>query len=138
MRTSQGKISPLRTIHEILSVIRELESVDKDTELAELLEVGPSTLSTWKKRGTIPYAVLLRYCEQHHLSLHWLLTGRGPARLGEPQGGKSKTPSFLLLQETGDKGKAILTAVQDLSMKYHADREAILEAILHLLRVLRK
>jgi len=44
-------------------------------ELADYLEVDPTTISTWKKRNSIDLDVLLAKCE--HINYNWLLTGEG-------------------------------------------------------------
>lgn len=63
-------------IEQILEVIKILENVKKKTELAKVLSISQAHISMWLKRGTIPYKVLLNYCERKNLSLVWLLTGR--------------------------------------------------------------
>jgi len=71
---SRGK-SIMRTIDEILDKIKELKSIKKDSELAELLGVKQNTLSTWRIRKTIPYDVFYHFCDREGFLLNWLLTG---------------------------------------------------------------
>lgn len=46
-----------------------------DVQLAEALGVSKSTLSNWKARNTIDYAILFSKCE--HVNIDWLITGEG-------------------------------------------------------------
>jgi len=65
------------TIEKILEVIKEIESANSDYHLASILHVSTSTLAMWRKRGSVPYKVLLDYCNDRDYHLDWLLNGSG-------------------------------------------------------------
>lgn len=46
-----------------------------DKQSADFLEVNKSTLSNWKKRGSIDFELLFTKCK--HVSKDWLLEGYG-------------------------------------------------------------
>lgn len=70
----------MRNIDDILDRIKEIKSLKTDTEMSKLFSVTPQTISTWRKRGTIPYNSLVTLCEREGMSLDWLLTGEGPMK----------------------------------------------------------
>ena len=50
--------------------------VDTDAQMASELGVSPQTLSTWKRRGTIPYEKIVGLCIQNGYSLDEVLSGK--------------------------------------------------------------
>ena len=65
-------------IAEILDTIKNLEAFSKDAEIASIFKVRQSMITMWRKRGNIPYEILLHYCEERNIDPLWLLTGKGP------------------------------------------------------------
>lgn len=66
----------MKTILDIDLIINRLKkslNINSDTELAEILGVGKSTISNWRKRNTIDYAVIFTLCE--HIDLNYLIKG---------------------------------------------------------------
>jgi len=53
----------------------KIEGINKNNELAKLFGVAASTVSTWKKRGTIPYTKILSLCEKKGWNYQEILTG---------------------------------------------------------------
>ncbi|MFD2642534.1 helix-turn-helix domain-containing protein [Pseudomonas japonica] len=49
-----------------------------DSSLSSALGVSPQTVSSWKGRDSIPYAICVDLAEKHGVSLDWLLVGEGP------------------------------------------------------------
>jgi len=43
-----------------------------------ILKVPKQSISNWKRRGTVPYEVLFKYCDSRGLVLNWLINGTGP------------------------------------------------------------
>lgn len=72
---SRKKINIMQNISQILNLIKELKGFKKDIELAKFFGVGASTISTWKKRGTIPYQELFSICEEEDWDYQKILTG---------------------------------------------------------------
>jgi hypothetical protein len=67
----------MRNIEKIIDIIKGIEGKDTDYAVAKILSVDPSYINNWKKRETIPYKILLSYCESRGLILNTLLTGSG-------------------------------------------------------------
>lgn len=68
------------------AVIRRLSEhlgTKTDAELAERFGLTRSAVKGWRARGTIPFQECLKVAERDHLSLDWLITGRGPKRMTE-------------------------------------------------------
>ena len=49
-----------------------------DSGLSAALGVSPQTVSSWKGRDSIPYAICVELANRHGMSLDWLLVGEGP------------------------------------------------------------
>lgn len=65
----------MRSIGEILEIIKENKGLKTDADLAKLFKVKSHTVSTWRKRGTIPYESIVAMCEREEIDLTWLLLG---------------------------------------------------------------
>ena len=48
-----------------------------DTELAKQLGIARTTLSSWRRRGSVPTDTLCEFAQEHGVSLDYLLIGRG-------------------------------------------------------------
>lgn len=64
-------------LSDVLSRVGKLSGVSTDAEIARVLGVSPQTLSTWKRRGTIPYERVCDYAVNNDVSLDYLLLGLG-------------------------------------------------------------
>ena len=62
-------------IENILNRIKQAYTIKSDAELARFLDIKPSTLANWRKRGTINFNLVFTKCES--ISLDWLIFGRG-------------------------------------------------------------
>jgi transcriptional regulator with XRE-family HTH domain len=60
-------------VKHILGRLKVLLGVRTDTELAKELGVHQSTISAWKARGTLDFALLITKC--NGVDWNWLLTG---------------------------------------------------------------
>ncbi|MFV3382682.1 MULTISPECIES: helix-turn-helix domain-containing protein [Pseudomonas] len=61
----------------ILHRMKSLTGATTDAELSKALGISPQTLSSWKIRESIPYALCMEFAQEHGLSLDWLLLGDG-------------------------------------------------------------
>lgn len=60
----------------ILKRIAEIEGIRfTDTELGKVLGKQRSTVSSWRKRGSIPFADIFEYCERQKISLDSVFLG---------------------------------------------------------------
>ncbi len=62
-------------IKEILNRAKVALNVTSDMQLAETLGVNKSTLSNWKSRNSIDFAILFTKCK--HVNYNWLINGEG-------------------------------------------------------------
>ncbi|GAA0841246.1 helix-turn-helix domain-containing protein [Marinobacter szutsaonensis] len=58
--------------------MKRIYGVDKDAELARALDISPQTLSSWRQRSAVPYALCVECAKSKGASLDWLLYGEGP------------------------------------------------------------
>lgn len=70
--------------------MKYLTGATTDAELSKALGISPQTLSSWKIRESIPYALCMEFAQEQGLSLDWLLLGDGQ---------QNRTPSAPLSQE---------------------------------------
>lgn len=59
----------------IINEIKTHLNYKTDTELAEFLGIKQPTISTWRKRNTIDYELIIAKCND--IDANWLLTGEG-------------------------------------------------------------
>lgn len=74
----------MRTLAEIISVIKKIKHLNNDAEVAIALGIKPKTLATAKTRNSIPFEELAAFCNKGGTSLDWLLTGKYPAKTDWP------------------------------------------------------
>ncbi len=58
---------------EILDRIRAALNLSNDTELSAILGIKKATLSNWRSRNSLDWALLFSFCE--HIDLNWLVWG---------------------------------------------------------------
>lgn len=61
----------------ILHRMKDLTGARTDAELSKALGISPQTLSSWKIRESIPYALCMELAQEQGVSLDWLLLGDG-------------------------------------------------------------
>lgn len=93
----------------VLTRLKLLTRAQSDAQLSRTLQISPQTLSSWKVRDSVPYALCVDIARTYACSLDWLLLGEG-----EPQ----RVPSTL-----DDWEARLLAQLRTLTLP---DREAIL------------
>ncbi len=63
-------------IDEILTRLYESMGFKKDVEFCEKFGIKANTLSTWKKRDTIPYELIEKISQNENISLDYLIFGK--------------------------------------------------------------
>lgn len=66
---------------EILEKMKQVAQVRTDSDLSEALGVSPQTLSSWKGRDSIPYAICIDFAQARGVSLDWLFGSQSDALL---------------------------------------------------------
>ncbi len=61
----------------VLARMKLITQSATDSGLSAALGVSPQTVSSWKGRDSIPYAICVDLAEKHGVSLDWLLVGEG-------------------------------------------------------------
>ena len=72
------------SLDEVLKRVSSLIGANTDKSLAEGLGVSPQTLSTWKRRNTIPYERLIQFALDQKISLDELLLGKSDSSSVDP------------------------------------------------------
>lgn len=77
----------LLDVEAILERLKEIYGLGSDADLARFLEMTPSGVSTWKRRGTLDLSYIVEKClstptpNLKTVNLHWLIAGEGAASL---------------------------------------------------------
>lgn len=70
----------MRTAAAVIDRMREALEVRSDTALAAALGVAKTTVSSWRRRDSIPYEKCIEIAIRANVHMHWLLTGEGEPR----------------------------------------------------------
>lgn len=76
----------MRTLAEIIEIIKGYKDFKEDAEVARFLNIKPKTLAASKSRNSIPYGELITFCNQENISINWLLAGVEPRTLQREAG----------------------------------------------------
>lgn len=60
---------------ELISRLKEAYKIKTDLELSKLLDIAPSTISTWKVRNSIDFDIIFAKCE--NINFNFLIYGHG-------------------------------------------------------------
>lgn len=90
------KILSSKEIIERLKIGLELSS---DNALADTLGVSKTTLSNWKSRNSLDFPLVFSLCE--HISLDWLLTGKGKMLKSNAQEDEEAAPKISYNPQVG-------------------------------------
>lgn len=63
------------SVKEVLDRMKAVYHVKRDAELARAMDISPQTLSSWRQRDAIPYALCVECARSRKVSLDWLLYG---------------------------------------------------------------
>lgn len=63
------------SVKEVLDRMKSVYHVKRDAELARAMDISPQTLSSWRQRDAIPYALCVECARSRKVSLDWLLYG---------------------------------------------------------------
>lgn len=64
---------------DVLDRVAKLAGAKNALALAKVLGVRPQTIYSWRKRGSIPYEVVVKFASDRDVPLDYLLLGRGSA-----------------------------------------------------------
>lgn len=63
-------------IDDVLARLKQLFDISSDSALSRQLDTTPQTISSWRARQRVPYAVCIEIATQYGVSLDWLLLGK--------------------------------------------------------------
>lgn len=66
-------------IDDVLARLKQLFDISSDSALSRQLDTSPQTISSWRARQRVPYAICIEIAIQYDVSLDWLLMGKGAA-----------------------------------------------------------
>jgi transcriptional regulator with XRE-family HTH domain len=119
------------TIDDVLNRLKEAMNIDRDANLAEAIGVSRQVLSTWRKRGTVPYEKLCEVAREKRLSLDWLLLGRAPLPSDDNELAelladyREVTAAFVRASEAGRPARTVLMDLEVLWPRKRRLRVAI-------------
>ena len=64
--------------NKVIDRIGVVINAKSDSEICNLLNLKKTTLSTWRGRDSVPYALCVDLAQKKGITLDWLLTGEGP------------------------------------------------------------
>jgi hypothetical protein len=67
----------MNTSSEILDRLMDFKGLKSDNKLADILDVSPNTVSTWRKRNSIPFIKIIEFCDYESISLDYIFNGKG-------------------------------------------------------------
>src|SRR5258708_6832545 len=77
-----GKTPPRgRKAEDVLARVAGIAGAKNDAALARALKVSPQTLSSWRKRSTVPYEAITGFAADRDIALDHLILGRGDGRV---------------------------------------------------------
>lgn len=108
--------SDFQNVNKIIDRAKEALEVTLDADFARKIGILPSTLTNWRKRGTINYPLLMSKCQD--TSLDWLLTGHGVKR--PPEG---KDYEYSAAKDENSRISYLENQIRELYHLYHEKLE---------------
>jgi transcriptional regulator with XRE-family HTH domain len=62
----------MQDANKIIYQLKIILNLSTDLELANFLNISPTTLSTWKSRNSIDYKMIINLCDEHNIDLNKL------------------------------------------------------------------
>ncbi|PPD50717.1 MAG: hypothetical protein CTY16_00960 [Methylobacter sp.] len=62
---------------DVIGRLKNVLNISNDYELAERLDMKPTTFNGRKKANSLPFADILRLANSENLDFNWVLTGKG-------------------------------------------------------------
>jgi hypothetical protein len=106
--------------------MKKIFGVERDADLARALAISPQTLSSWRQRAAVPYALCVECAKTKGASLDWLLYGEG-----QMMRDKSASPATFNPNATGEDSVIRTQIYEILESLPHEDLEDILSEAAH-------
>jgi hypothetical protein len=106
--------------------MKKIFGVERDADLARALAISPQTLSSWRQRAAVPYALCAECAKTKGASLDWLVYGEGQMLRD-----KSASPATFNPNATGEDSVIRMHIYEILESLPHEDLEDILSEAAH-------
>lgn len=132
------------SVEAVIARLKSIHNVESDSALAKALFTNAQTVSSWKSRNSIPYALCVNVARKHDVSLDWLISGTGSAptaSVNEPAAtyGLSKREEIVLELFNGLDIEQQQEVIQDAKERQRiADMEKNLKALQDQMEELKK
>ncbi|HZX36207.1 MAG TPA: helix-turn-helix domain-containing protein [Thermodesulfobacteriota bacterium] len=93
---------------DVIERMKSSANLKNDSRVAKALGVTPQAISNYKKRGSLPSDLVLKFAAIYNVSVDWLITGEGAARKSAREGDSAK-------EETASYGAAYGKALAGLA-----------------------
>lgn len=81
----------------VLDRLKDVFRVSTDSELARALNSSAQTVSSWRARNSVPYAICVQIANDRGLSLDWLIRGIQDEHVKATSGNDDLTPRERIL-----------------------------------------
>jgi len=108
--------------------MKKVFGVERDVDLARALTISPQTLSSWRQRDAIPYALCVECAKTKGASLDWLLYGEGTMMRDKSTSPLTLTFNHHATGEDADIKRQIYEVLESLQQE---DLEDILSEAVH-------
>ncbi len=114
----------LQFVKNILDRIKDHYGLHTNSDLASFLNIHPSTVSAWRRRGTLDFTLIFNKC--HDMDMNFLIYGQAPGSLrytdSDERSGSFREETQLpddtsSLKDMVTEYKSILKIVRDLLSK---------------------
>lgn len=73
----------MNNIDKILVRLYSALKISKDKEFCDKYDIKANTVSSWKKRNSVPYELIQEISQNENISFDWILSGKGSMYLKE-------------------------------------------------------
>ncbi len=99
---------------DLIERMRWAGKLKNDSAVARVLGVTPQALSNYKKRGTVPTDLVLKFAKIFGLSVDWLINGTGDIFRAGAEATQAGAKSYIQAAEETGKGARPLSANTDI------------------------
>lgn len=99
------------TANDVIDRLLEIYGVSSDTDLCKILNIkSKSTLSSWRLRDSIPYAICVQVAADKDVSLDWILIGKKEKQANKDDLNERQKALLDNYENTDEFGKRIIEA----------------------------
>jgi hypothetical protein len=87
----------MHSANDVIERLKMVFNAGSDQALSSFIGASKTTISSWRQRDSIPYAVCIRVAQEKGITLDWLLTGVEPmyrSQIAAPAGRSGLSPTY--------------------------------------------